>query len=46
LSVVRGKTPTTNDKDNVQDLFSNIFHRPLTLQTFQDNAKTSYASYR
>jgi hypothetical protein len=31
LPVVQGKTPTTDHKDNVQDLFSNIFHSPLTL---------------
>jgi hypothetical protein len=31
LSVVRGKTPTTNHKNNVQDLFSYIFHSPVTL---------------
>jgi hypothetical protein len=31
LSVVRGKTPTTNHKDNVQDLFSYISHSPVTL---------------
>jgi hypothetical protein len=31
LPVVRGKTPTTNHKANVQDLFSYIFHRPVTL---------------
>jgi hypothetical protein len=29
--VVREKTPTTNHKDNVQDLFSYIFHSPVTL---------------
>ncbi len=29
--VVRGKTPTTNHKDNVQDLFSTIFYSPVTL---------------
>ena len=28
---VRGKTPTTNHKDHVQDLFSYIFHIPVTL---------------
>jgi hypothetical protein len=31
VPVVRGKTPTTNHKDNVQDLFSYIFHSPVTL---------------
>jgi hypothetical protein len=31
LPVVRGKTPTTNRKDNVQDLFSKIFYSPVTL---------------
>jgi hypothetical protein len=31
LPVVRGKTPTTYYKDNVQDLFSYIFHSPVTL---------------
>jgi hypothetical protein len=31
LPVVRGKTPTTNHKDNVQDLFSKIFYSPVTL---------------
>jgi hypothetical protein len=31
LPAVRGKTPTTNHKDNVQDLFSYIFHSPGTL---------------
>jgi hypothetical protein len=30
LPVVRGKTPHTNHKDNVQDLFSNFFHSPVT----------------
>jgi hypothetical protein len=31
LPVVRGKTPATNHEDNVQDLFSYIFHSPVTL---------------
>ena len=31
LPVVRGKTPTINHKDNVQDLFSKIFYSPVTL---------------
>ena len=31
LPVVRGKTPTTNHKDNVQDLFSKILYSPVTL---------------
>jgi hypothetical protein len=31
LPVVRGKTPTTNHKDNMQDLFSNILYSPVTL---------------
>ena len=31
LPVVRGKTPTTNRKDNVQDLFSKIFYSLVTL---------------
>ena len=31
LPVVRGKTPTTNHKDNVQNLFGYIFHNPVTL---------------
>jgi hypothetical protein len=31
LPVVRGKTPTTKHKDNVQDLFRYIFHNPVTL---------------
>jgi hypothetical protein len=30
LPVVRGKIPITNHKDNVQDLFSYIFHSPGT----------------
>jgi hypothetical protein len=28
--VVRGKTPTTDHKDNMQDLSNNIFHSPST----------------
>jgi hypothetical protein len=31
LPVVREKTPTTNHKDNVQNLFSKIFYSPVTL---------------
>jgi hypothetical protein len=31
LPVVRGKTQTTNLKDDVQDLFSNISYSPVTL---------------
>jgi hypothetical protein len=47
--VVRGKTPNTNHKDNVQDLFSKIFYSPVTLadiseerkeQAFQKNEKS------
>jgi hypothetical protein len=30
LPVVQGKTPTANHNDNQQDLFSNIFHSPVT----------------
>ena len=31
LPVVRGNTPSTDHKDNVRDLFSNIFNSPATL---------------
>ena len=31
LSVVRGNTPSTDHKDNVQDLFISIFNSPVTL---------------
>jgi hypothetical protein len=31
LPVVRGNTPSTDHKDNVQDLFNNIFNSPATL---------------
>ena len=31
LPVMRGKTPTTNHKDNLLDLFNRIFHNPATL---------------
>jgi len=31
LPVVRGNTPSTNHKDNVRDLFINIFNSPVTL---------------
>lgn len=31
LPVVRGNTPSTDHKDNVRDLFNNIFNSPVTL---------------
>jgi hypothetical protein len=31
LPVVRGNTPSTDHKDNVRDLFNNIFNSPATL---------------
>ena len=31
LPVVQGNTPSTNHKDNVRDLFINIFNSPVTL---------------